>query len=331
MENAEKRKQWVDLLRGICMLAILLDHTELYYTGINIINYNVYVVNALVLFFVISGYLMYKEEKFDIRKKMKSIFRTLLLPYLYFSLLISISKTLFYTHSIDFTTILQQIILGQSSWFIAALCLAEIIFSIMIWTTRGKSSVLSTISCISFIFSIYLSTRNQPYIWQLDNSMQALLFLCMGYLYHKYESSFHSINPIQSLSLLAVLAIVIKIYEYINGVNMLIWPIHINHYPLFLIDIIICNLLMLLLVKIIPVNKWTKWIIWTGRHSIVYYFLCGGIPLMVSIFFEKINYNYNGNYLHVMIALILTYSLTTILTWGIYKYIPCIVGKKKEK
>lgn len=40
-----QRKHWIDLLRGICMLAILLDHTEIYYTGTNIINYNAYVVN----------------------------------------------------------------------------------------------------------------------------------------------------------------------------------------------------------------------------------------------------------------------------------------------
>ncbi|MGP1350736.1 MAG: acyltransferase family protein, partial [Hoylesella marshii] len=28
-----KRKHWIDLLRGFCMVAILLDHTEIYYTG----------------------------------------------------------------------------------------------------------------------------------------------------------------------------------------------------------------------------------------------------------------------------------------------------------
>ncbi len=80
----QARKHWIDLLRGIWMLAILLDHTEIYYTGINIIDYNAYVVNALTIFFMLSGYLMYKETGFDIRKKMKSIAQTLLLPYFIF-------------------------------------------------------------------------------------------------------------------------------------------------------------------------------------------------------------------------------------------------------
>ena len=50
-----ERKHWIDSLRGICMIAILLDHTELYYTGVNIIDYNIYVANVLVLFFILSG------------------------------------------------------------------------------------------------------------------------------------------------------------------------------------------------------------------------------------------------------------------------------------
>lgn len=68
--ETNKRKTWIDFLRGICMLAILLDHTEIYYTGTNIINYNVYVTDALYLFFFISGYLIYKDGKaFDLKKK----------------------------------------------------------------------------------------------------------------------------------------------------------------------------------------------------------------------------------------------------------------------
>ncbi len=31
------RIYWIDMLRGICMIAILLDHTELYVAGYNII------------------------------------------------------------------------------------------------------------------------------------------------------------------------------------------------------------------------------------------------------------------------------------------------------
>lgn len=120
----QQRKHWIDLLRGICMIAILLDHTELYYTGLNIIDYNIYVVNALTLFFIISGYLIYKESKFDFKNKIKSIAKTLLLPYLIFSFLISLSKAWVYNNSINLIEICTQIAYGQSSWFVATLILS---------------------------------------------------------------------------------------------------------------------------------------------------------------------------------------------------------------
>lgn len=65
-----ERIRWIDLLRGICILAILLDHTELYATGRNIIPYSLYVVNALTLFFFISGYLFYSQNGFNWRRKL---------------------------------------------------------------------------------------------------------------------------------------------------------------------------------------------------------------------------------------------------------------------
>lgn len=158
-----QRKHWIDLLRGICMLAILLDHTEIYYTGTNIINYNAYVVNALTIFFMLSGYLMYKENGFDIRKKIKSITQTLLLPYFIFSALISLPKNLVHGNEINIMNICEQIILGQASWFIAALCLSEAIFAVTIWIARGKNLALFFVGIMGFGFSIYLSQGKQPY------------------------------------------------------------------------------------------------------------------------------------------------------------------------
>lgn len=309
------------------MIAILLDHTELYYTGINIIDYNVYVVNALVIFYVLSGYLMYKKEGINIFQKFKSIAYHLLLPYLIFSIVLAVPKAWAHGNSVDIKNQLLQIITGQSSWFVASLCLSELIFTLTMWITRGKNICLFTTGIIGFCISIYLSTGNQPYLWQLDNSLQALLFLCLGYFYHKYEQVFNTINHTSYLSFLFILLVIIKIYEYMNGVNMLIWYIHINNYPVFLIDILICSLFMIHFCKLLPPCKWIEW---TGAHSLVYYFLCGGVPLLTTKFFEKINFNYVGNYQHVIVAFIIVYLITTLIVWLVYKYLPFTVGRKYE-
>ena len=87
--NSLKRIGWIDNLRGFCMLAILLDHTESYYLDYHIINQNLYLTDALVFFFILSGYLMYKpQQQFCIAHKMKSIGRSLQFhPFFFISFL----------------------------------------------------------------------------------------------------------------------------------------------------------------------------------------------------------------------------------------------------
>ncbi len=79
-----------------------------------------------------------------------------------------------------------------------------------------------------------------------------------------------------------------------NDINMLVWPISINNYPIFLLDILLCSVLMIQIFKRLPPCKWLEW---TGSHSLVYYFLCGGVPLITSRVFERIGLSYHGNYL----------------------------------
>lgn len=320
-----QRKIWIDNLRGFCMLAILLDHTEIYYAGHNVIDYNFYVVNALVIFFILSGYLMYKPSRFNIRHKLYSIFRSLFVPYLVFASLISIPKAIVHGNNIDFYHIAIDIITGQASWFVAALCVAELIFSAVIWITKGKNIGILTCGIGGLLISIYLSTGNQSYFWQLDNALQALFFLSLGFLYHRYEPLINIINTRLYTSLLFILLIGIKIYEYNLHMELLIWHIHITNYAIFLLDIFVYCLFMIQLFKSIPSIKWLSW---TGSHSIVYYFFCGGIPLIVSKILYKINFNYNGNYFLIIIAFTLVYLFTTFFTYYIYRYIPFIVGKK---
>lgn len=307
------------------MLAILLDHTEIYYTGKNIIDYNFYVVNVLVIFFFLSGYLMYKATSFDIKHKLDTIFRRLLIPYFTFTTLIALPKAFVHDNSIDIHEILLNILTGQASWFVAALCVAEFLFAGIIWISKGKNIWICTCGLFGLILSIYLSQKYETIIWQLDNALQALLFLSLGYLYHKYESTLNCINKTIIYILLFFLLITIKIYEYYHHISLLIWHIHITNYYVFLIDIIICNILVIKLFKNLPSINCLSWI---GRHSIAYYFLCGGVPLLVSIFLTKIGFTYRDNYLEVVTAFIMVCLISTIIVYGIYRYIPFIIGKK---
>lgn len=321
-----ERKNWIDLLRGICMMAILLDHTEIYYTGSNIINYNLYVVNTLTIFFFLSGYLTYKEKGFNFIHKLKSIVKQILIPYFIFTIIIAFPKYLMHGEEIDILRIIFNIFTGQASWFIAALIISEVIFSVILWISKQRLWILSITSILLFIISTILPKNHQPYFWQFDNALQAILFLYLGYIFHRYEKRFNYINTFSYTILLIILISIIKIYEYKTNVNLLINPINITNYPIFILDTILMILLMVNISKNCPRCKTIEW---TGARSIVYYFFCGGCPLIISTLLNKLEFSYNGYYYRVIIAFLLTYTATSLIAWIVYRFFPFLIGRNR--
>ncbi len=309
---------WIDFLRGMSMILILVFHTEVYYKINYYTPYYIYTTNAIILFYFISGYLFYREETFILKKKLKAIVRSLLIPYFIFTSLIAVPKILVRQQLVDFQNIFFTIFTGRASWFIAALIVSETLFSLLIWISRGKHSWLLIIAILCFII-YYCIPIYQHSFWQWQDALLSFYFLYIGYVFHQYERIIYTVNkPLYSLILLLIL-IIIKVYEYHLGFPMR--NIAIDSIPLFLADSIIWIILIVSIINYIPRCKMIEW---TGRHCIVYYFLCGGCPLIISILFNKFGFSYNNHLYRYLLTLIAVYLLATILTYLIYKYIPFI-------
>lgn len=315
---------WIDFLRGISMILILVFHTEVYYKEYDVTPYYIYTTNAIVLFYFVSGYLFYRQGKFQWQKRLKTIIFSLLLPYFIFTTLIAIPKLIIRQNEIDYYTIAVKIILGQASWFIAALIVAELFFSTFLWITRGKHLWLSIVS-VTFFTIYYLIPFNQYNYWQWQDALLAFSFLHIGYLYHQYERYFQIFNNLLYSSIFLLIIIAIKFYEY--NLDLPMRNIAIENVPLFLTDTIIWLFLIVSIIKFIPRCQVIEW---TGRHCIVYYFLCGGCPLIISMLMNKIKLPYDGYFSRYLLTLFIVYVFATILTWLIYRYVPFITGKAKK-
>ena len=315
-----ERVGWIDFLKGIAMILILVFHTEVYYKQHDVTPYYIYTTNTIVLFYFISGYLFFRNGLFQWRKRITSIVRSLLIPYFIFTTLIAIPKLLIRQMDVNWTEIATNIITGQASWFIAALIVAETVFSIVLWITRGKQVWLSSMALLCFI-TYYLIPFNQHNYWQWQDALLAVTFLYLGYVFHRYKDVLHTINnPLYSLLLLLVL-IFIKIYEYHTDFPMR--NVAIENMPLFMADVVAW---LLLVISVIPYIPHCRMIEWTGQHCIVYYFLCGGCPLIISMLMSKLNFAYEDYLYRYMLTLLLVYMLTTALTWLIYRYFPFLTG-----
>jgi len=322
----DKRKIWIDLVRGFCMLAILVHHTEMYYVGEAIIDYRFFVDNALCTFFFISGYLFYKETPFNLKYKLLSILKTIIIPYFIFMSVIALPKALAHGKFVSVSDSILSIVLGQQSWFITALATAEIIFSILLYLSKQYKWVLPIGVLISFI-GIILLTGNEQMLahnyWNIMDGLLAISFLYIGYLYHQKENVINRF-PLYLYIIPFILFFISKwvIVEY--KVYCYLGPVDIDNYPVFIVDNVLAILLITRLCKLPPDMKPISWM---GSHVIVYYFLCGGVPLTLSVLANKIGFSYYGNYLQVIVVLIAVYLMITLLTWFIYKYIPWATGR----
>lgn len=334
------RKTWVDLLRGVAMTAILFFHTDVYYADDDVLGYAFYVQNALTIFFFLSGYLFFKETDFSssdsligksfVRHKMASVARNLMIPYFVFALILSVPKA--YVRQIPLTSLLMDILSGRAFWFVAALIVAELLFLLVLRITRGKAWGLLTTAVVAAVACVLLSTTGPElyadYPWQAENAIMAVVFLCLGWLFHRYEAVFDRFNRPSYISLLLLLTIIIKIYEHRNSISMCIEPILVSHWTLFYADCITVTILMLCVVKRMPRVKLTEW---TGAHSIVYYFFCSSVPLAVSLFLGKAGLPYHGSIWRALVAFIIAYAAITAIAWVIYRYLPFIIGHGKGK
>ena len=322
----DKRKIWIDLVRGFCMLAILVHHTEMYYVGEAIIDYRFFADNALCTFFFISGYLFYKETPFNLKYKFLSILKTIIIPYFIFMSVIALPKALAHGKFVSVSDSILSIVLGQQSWFITALATAEIIFSILLYLSKQYKWVLPIGVLISFI-GIILLTGNEQMLahnyWNIMDGLLAISFLYIGYLYHQKENVINRF-PLYLYIIPFILFFISKwvIVEY--KVYCYLGPVDIDNYPVFIVDNVLAILLITRLCKLLPDMKPISWM---GSHVIVYYFLCGGVPLTLSVLANKIGFSYYGNYLQVIVVLIAVYLMITLLTWFIYKYIPWATGR----
>ena len=318
----ERRIGWVDRARGLGMIAILLFHTEVYYNGVEIIPYHFYTCNALITFFFVSGFLFKNPGKpFSLRHKLLSVVKWMIIPYFVFTTILAFPKA-FVHDDAPLGEVMMRIVNGHASWFIAALIVAEVFFAIILRWSQGHRKKLFLLCAlpyllIAFVYSImdneFLRELN---VWCWQNAFLMLIFLFLGYAYRNgWLRQNDSFRPYYLL-LLVFLMIIIKYVEYQSNMLLTLEPIHITSFTMLLVDGIVSCQVIVGICKILPELRMIQW---TGKHSLVYYFFCGAVPMGVAMVMQRCGVPYNGNYWLIILALILVYIISTVITSIVFK------------
>ncbi len=322
------------------MLAIIFDHTEICFTGDNIVPYRMYVPDVLMAFFFLSGYLFYRPEGFRLRHKLHSWLRGVLMPYFIFTSALALPKAWLHGDGGSLSDLLLTILTGQGSWFIASLAVAELLFCFLLWLSHARWCRLAGAGLFAVALAYGFGTRRLAFEanwWHVNEAVVALPFLLLGYMVHRFDS-LGTRWRLGLFALLLVLSLPVNVLVASSSwpsvlVGALVLP------RLFLVKNALSVLLLYLLFTISQrdgvrwVEQMPRWLAamvsWTGRRSIVYYFFSSGIPTALTAVFSRLGYTYRGCYAEVLVVFLLNLLLITLVTWTIYRYLPWTTGRRK--
>lgn len=187
---------WIDQLKCICILFVMLAHLE---SGSPVLD-TVYTPVFLTGFLFAAGYTYVPGENFPefLRKKT----RTLLWPWLFFSNFNLLSAQVFSLHAHGSLweelkwNLLQIRGEGDGLWFVAALFVAFVPFYWLIrWYEASRSGrktewllgITLTLSALSVFYSWNMDPKLLPWNssalpWHLEYAFQAVFFMTLGYL-----------------------------------------------------------------------------------------------------------------------------------------------------
>lgn len=268
MQQAVKqiRIEWVDLLRGICILCVMSVHL-----GVPEYIYRLYSPFYLAIFFFVSGYLHLnsKNNFVDVIKREKK----LIIPFLSFGLFnlvweFIVSGASVYTNTVKFFAQVSGSS-GDSLWFISCLIICEILYYIIELVLfnqniyNGICYVLLLLigASMSCVYSIHLP-------WHIEVAMVLLFFFKLGALYREYESKlvFRTKKILFWITLLLYLTLVIFYPE-------MIVDSHVGQYSNFVIFIFSAMLAICFLTIFCKKMGKVNVINFLGQNTLIYYAL----------------------------------------------------------
>lgn len=299
---------WVDMARGLCMTTIIWYHTESYYIDTHhVLPYQYVIVNVLCAFFFLSGMFVNKYANSSLYTHIKHIIKTLVVPYFVYALLTTLPKAFIHGNFISLNHLIYQVVAGKMSWFITALALAQVVFSVFLHGFKQRK-ILIGLACFSS-FLLYTLIPFQPYNWwNINQAFMLLPFLYMGYV---YKSKPIALN-FKSLVALSLIFTVLRCVEYRYDIQFFIYPLF-HHYALiWLIDGLVGSLLLINIAHVLPSMSWLSY---TGKHSLMCYFLCGGVPLVVAKSLQSLGLSYTGQYVSVLSVFVLNHSIILFIVY----------------
>lgn len=294
----KKQISWINTARTLCIIAIYLRHSEIYYemTEDTSLLSDLFTPFRVVIFFFISGYLFFKKRLTptsltesqehkgkDYISALKHLMFRLAIPTILFASFIYIPKCLFHDSGLSLSQYMYDVVGGTSYWFTSALTVAQVILLTLIFITKTHILRYLFLSAVFMMVGIYLGEEHYTaFPWHWQSALVATFFLCLGGTYQRYENKIDQwLKPYGALVM--TIAYFVLIFSG-TSIETMIAPIKLNTLGMATI--------LLGLGFIISISKWLpdlKKLNYIGQHTITFYFFSGVMPALFSSILHQLH------------------------------------------
>lgn len=311
----DKRKLWLDALRGISMILVVYGHCAKGLTEFFIYTSPI----KMPMFFIISGYL-FKPRGGDQKAFYKSIFMKLIVPWLALGMI-------HYTNPVDR---FLNLISGKALWFMPCLIIAEIVWFYIHKIIVGDKMIVAMGILMSIVGMILAHFHLMRY-GMFNTALIVQAFFVLGFLLRKNED-------LLGCRWKQWVLVAISIFVFL-GTYVIIWgnhrpiDVHLNRYPNLLISIMMiisgCLAIFYLFRK---VDIHPNWLVYVGQNTLVIYILHGIVLFLLN---KYCDYSGLGGtcplFVFAFLKTVVACLICCIIAGVANRYVPALVGKKRSK
>ena len=317
----KKRVSWIDMLKGYCMLVVMLHHLS-FVPGV----YRTFYAPFFLTSFFVSAGLTFSVKR-DFKAFVINKLKTLVLPLFIldaFNILISLVLNPGETNVLsEFKGLCVQI--GTTHlWFIAAMfvfCIA--FYPVAKYCGNNRKKLMITISVLAIINIIFsVATKGVRLPWHVNFIGIGCFWLGIGYLLKGKIERLHDLQTkkkatiILCVVLVYVLVLVLSCY---CGHNYLGFE-QVDDNPLLYLLTNSVGVALILILSVVTTQF--KFVQFVGRNTLFYFAFHGKLQAVLLLVFEKIN----------MMGFLENFNFVTpvafVIAEALILYFPCIIFSK---
>ena len=330
-----KRIIWIDILKGIGILLVVVGHSSIMGDHIDILSRFIWSFH-MPLFFLVSGVLFNPSKHNNLGKFIAARFNSLIIPYFFFAVLTLVflePLRLIVDHIslIDsIKRIASQLLLGEAflmpEWFLPCLFVTEIWFYLVqrVARTAIKAVVVSGVIAAIGLILIYQGYRTA--VWGLSTSLVTVFLYALGCFSRPYLYYFDNFNGFRFYLIVIFLFIITILGALSAPEHTDLWSSKFQ--PTFLLTSITGTIGCALLANRIGNNRFLEYL---GRNSLMIMLFAVLVPIMfkylllivdtdLPFFFQKA---FSVSVIRKIFLLGLLFPIIEICN----TYIPFLVGK----